>query len=219
MDNIFDIDFKLLPPELQLKLWILALDADTSKVNLAYKPGQFRTNLTYNYGGNIEASIAIRQFSGTVKVNPGNGAFDLGLVYRGFRFNSATNIAAGSTGVNVGFKKWSIGSSANFAKSAFGLTLNYGAELLPFPADLADTFGKAANGLQNTLGSLGAAPTNPLAWYKMRSNDIDTITSAIDTGKKLMAPKNKGPSFGGNVRLNYAPQTGLVIYCAVQAIF
>ena len=44
----FDIDFKLLPPELQLQLWILALDADTSKVALAYMPGKFRTSLSYN---------------------------------------------------------------------------------------------------------------------------------------------------------------------------
>lgn len=218
MDDVFDVDFKILPPELQLKLWILALDADTSKVNLAYKRGQFRSSLAYNYGGNIEASIGIRQTQGVLKVNPGNGAFDLGLVYRGFRFNTNANIAQSSTGVSVGFNKWSLGSSANFAKSTFGFNVNYGAELLPFPSELADTFGKAAAGLKTTVGSLGGVTSNPLAWYKMRSNDFDTITSAIDTGKKLMKPK-PGASFGGGIRLNYAPQTGLVIYCAVQAIF
>jgi HD domain len=34
MGKAFDIDFKLLPP----KLWVLALDANTSKVNIAYRP-------------------------------------------------------------------------------------------------------------------------------------------------------------------------------------
>lgn len=218
MDS-FDIDFKLLPPALQLKLWILALDADTSKVNLAFRPGQFRTSLAYNYGGNIEASIGIRQTTGTFKLNPGTGAFDLGLVYRGFRFNSATDIAQGSQGVSVGFKEWSLAASANFTKPAVGLSLNYGTALLPFPAELADTFGKAAAGLNNTLGSLGDAPTNPLAWYRLRSNDIDTIKAAVDAGKKLIPPKTPGPQFGAGVRLNCSPQTGLVIHLGAQMLF
>lgn len=219
MDNFFDIDFKLLPPALQLKLWILSLDADTSKVNLAYKPGQFRTNLAYNYGGNIEASIGIRNYTGTLKINPGNGAFDLGLVYRGFRFNSATNIAESTTGVTVGLNKWRFGVKANVAKPALSLSLNYGAELLPFPAELGETFGKAAASLQTTLGTVGAAPNNPLAWYRMRSDDIDTITKAVDAGKKIHSAKNTAPDFGAGIRLNHSAQTGLVIYLGVQVIF
>ena len=57
----FDVDFSALPPELQVKLWVLSLDADTSRVNLAYRPGSFRTSLAYNYGGNIEASFGMRR--------------------------------------------------------------------------------------------------------------------------------------------------------------
>ena len=57
MGQDFDIDFKLLPPKLQMQLWVLALDADTSKVNLAYSPGNFRTGLAYKYGGNAEAFL------------------------------------------------------------------------------------------------------------------------------------------------------------------
>jgi hypothetical protein len=56
MGNEFDIAFKLLPPQLQMQLWVLALDANTSKVNLAYRSGSFLTSLAYNYGGTVEAS-------------------------------------------------------------------------------------------------------------------------------------------------------------------
>src|SRR4051794_4028095 len=69
----FDIDFKLLPPKLQMQLWVLALDANTSKVNLAYRSGSFVTGLAYNYGGNVEASLGFRRVSTTVGVNPANG--------------------------------------------------------------------------------------------------------------------------------------------------
>jgi len=52
--DFFDIKYSLLPPDLQMKLWVLSLDANTSRVNLVYSPGTFRTSLAYNYGGNLE---------------------------------------------------------------------------------------------------------------------------------------------------------------------
>lgn len=45
MGDGFDISFTKLPPDLQMKLWVLALDANTSKVSIAYKPGAFTTSL------------------------------------------------------------------------------------------------------------------------------------------------------------------------------
>ncbi|MCC9002363.1 MAG: hypothetical protein LM549_07045, partial [Candidatus Competibacter sp.] len=127
MGDKFDVDFKLLPPKLQMQLWVLALDANTSKVNLAYRSGSFRTGLAYHYGGNVEASLGIRRFSATVGVNPTNGDVDLGLVFRGFRF----------------------GASASAVRASAGIGIGYGASLLPFPAELSSTFGSAAVGLQS----------------------------------------------------------------------
>ena len=63
----FTIDFKLLPPKLQAQLWVLALDANTSTVNLAYRSGSFRTSLAYNYGGNAEASVSVRRVPASTK--------------------------------------------------------------------------------------------------------------------------------------------------------
>ena len=45
-DTNFDVKFSALPPELQMKLWVLGLDANTSKVCIAYRPGAFTTSLT-----------------------------------------------------------------------------------------------------------------------------------------------------------------------------
>ncbi len=178
MPEPFDIDFKFLPPELQIKLWLLALDADTSKVNLAFKEGAFTTSLAYNYGGNIEASVAIRRFTSTVSVDPSHGAVDLGLAYRGFKF-SASAAPSGNYGVGIG----------------------YGAKLLPFPDDMSKTFTSGAAGLQTMAGSLGSGFSNPLDWYNLHSNDVKTITSAVSLGQDIAKQKSGLDSFGASFRL------------------
>jgi len=196
-DNSFDISFKALPPDLQMKLWVLALDANTSKVAIAYKSGAFTSSLTYNYGGNIEAAVSLRRgFSTTVGVNPASGQVELGMVYQGFNF----------------------GSYANFTQKAAGLNLSYGAKLLPFPSELSSVFDSAANGLQSMSRDIGAAPNNPLAWYKMHSDDVSTITRAVSTGQTI-ANAGTGDNFGVGLRLNYNQQTGFTIYGGAQLKF
>jgi hypothetical protein len=197
MENEFDIDFKLLPPQLQVQLWVLALDANTSKVNLAYKFGAFRTSLAYNYGGNVEASLSVRQFSTTVGANPANGGVDLGLTFRGFRFGASANITQGSTGVSIG----------------------YGSSLLPFPLEMSNTFNLAAAGFQNITADIRSAPNNPLAWYGLHSNDVTAITKAVSLGQSIAKQGGQENRFGVGLRLNYTPQIGLVIYGGAQLIF
>jgi hypothetical protein len=197
MGDDFNIGFKLLPPDLQMKLWVLALDANTSKVNIAYRPGSFVTSLAYNYGGNVDASLSIRAFSATLGVNPSNGNLDLGLVYRGFNF----------------------GTSANFTQKSAGLSLGYGAKLLPFPSELSSIFNSAAGGLQSMASDISAAPNNPLAWYKLHSNDAAAIGKAVSTGQQISKQGDSSDRFGAGLRLNYNQQTGLTIYGGVQLRF
>lgn len=199
MGDSFDISFKALPPELQVKLWVLALDANTSKVNLAYKPGAFTTSLGYNYGGNVEASLSMRRdFSATLGVNPTNGNVDLGMVFRGFNF----------------------GTTASYTQKSVGMTLGYGTKLLPFPSELAGVFDSAAGGLQNMTRDISAAPNNPLAWYKLHSDDVATISKAVTTGQQISKMGNSfTDSFGAGMRLNYDKQNGFTIYGGVQFKF
>jgi hypothetical protein len=197
MGDEFDIHFKLLPPKLQMQLWVLALDAVTSKVNLAYRSGSFVTGLAYNYGGNAEASLGVRRFSTTLGVNPANGNVDLGLVYRGFNFKASASVTSPSAGVSIG----------------------YGASLLPFPWELHTTFNSAAGGLQSMATDISAAPNNPLAWFKLHSNDVTAIGAAINAGQQISKLGEKSNRFGVGLRLNHTPQTGLTIYGGAQLMF
>jgi len=129
MPEKFTAKFKLLPPDLQLTLWKLALDASVSDVRLIYQHGAFKTYLAYNYGGNLEAALPVAlpigQLDVTAGVNPGNGDVSAGLAFRGFDFKT----------------------TANFTKGSFNFKLGYAAKLLPFPAELTSTFNSAGSGL------------------------------------------------------------------------
>jgi hypothetical protein len=195
-DKNFDIKFVALPPDLQVKLWVLGLDANTSKVNIGYRAGAFTTNLTYNYGGNVEAAVSIRRFSTTLGVNPSSGQVDLGMVYRGFNF----------------------GTSANFTQKSGSLNFGYGASLLPFPTELSSVFYSGAGGLQNMASDISAAPNNPLAWYKLHSDDVTAVTRAVSAGQQI-ANSRSSDRFGAGLRLNYAQQAGLTVYGGVQLRF
>lgn len=191
MSDNFDIDFSALPPELRLKLWVLALDADTGKVNLAYKKGAFKTALSYSYGGAISASAGIRRFNGRIGISPVNGDVDLGLVFKGYRFGANVSPSKGSGGASFG----------------------YGAALLPFPAELEDVFGKGGAAATRLAPSIPSAVDNPLAWYGLRSNDVSAISKAINAGRKIYkAGAPGGKRFGAGLRLNYDKTMGLTIY-------
>jgi hypothetical protein len=192
----FDIKFTALPPKLVVQLWTLALDADTSHVNLAYRPGAFTTGLSYNYGGGLSANFAIRRFSSTLGYNPSNSSLDLGLVYRGFRFNVTEGFRQQSTGVSLG----------------------YGAPLLPFPAELDSSF-RQANASFLSMARDAGSLSNPLAFYNLHSNDVTAIGNAIKTGQSIYDSSKSQDRFGFNLRLSYNPQTSLTIYGAVGLLF
>ena len=197
MSDGFDIDFKLLPPKLQMQLWVLALDADTGKVNIAYRTGTFQTSLAYNYGGNLEASLALPRLTATMGVNPANGDVNLGVAFRGFKF----------------------GTTASFAKPSAGLSLSYGAGLLPLPLELADTFRLAGGAAGTMAADIAAAPNNPLAWYQTHSNDVSAITKAVGLGQQIDKFGQDKSRFGAALRLNYGSETGLMIYGGAQLRF
>jgi hypothetical protein len=196
MPKDFDIDFTALPPKLQMQLWVLALDANTSKVNLAYRLGGFRTNLTYNYGGNLEASLGVRRFMTKLSVDPATGSPTFGLAFRGFDF----------------------GASAGVSPKGVSLGLTYGSKLLPFPSELSDTFNSGAYGLQTMAGDIQAAPNNPLQWFKLHSDDIGAITKAAKAGQAI-AEHGESKRVGAGLRLSYSGTTGFMIYGGAQLRF
>ena len=199
MGDRFDIKYTLLPPDLQMRLWVLALDANTSKVNLAYNPGVLRSSLGYDYGGSVRASLGIRRYSLNLAFDPSTKDLNLGvgLVFRGFDFESSTDLSHRSV----------------------GLTLSYGRKLLPYPDELSQTFNSASSGLFSMASDIRAAPNNPLAWYKLHSNDVTAISKAVDVGRQIADQRSSSDRFGFGLRLNYSPTTGFLIYGGVGYFF
>ena len=196
-EGSFDIDFKVLPPELQVKLWLLSLDADTSKVNLAFNPGKYVMNIGYSYEGNVESSFMVRRFTAKLGVNPSSGDVDLGLVFKGFKFSASSSWSAPKLGIGI----------------------SYGSGLLPFPAQLGSTFTSAAGGLSNVGGDLGSLSGNPLDWYKLHSDDIDSISKAVELGQQIAKSGSDKNRIGVGLRLNYSGESGLTIYGGAQLRF
>jgi hypothetical protein len=198
----FDVKFKLLPPDLIMRLWVLALDADTSRVAVAWSPGPggFTTNLKYNYGGALDAAVSVRRAQVSLGFNPTNPdhPIDLGLVYKGFRFTSGVDVPKRSVSVKLGF----------------------GRELLPFPDQLSSVFDAANGGLFSMAGSISQAPSNPLQWFQMHSNDVNAISKAVSTVQKIGGEANSssGP-IGADLRLSFTPQAGFTIYGTVGISF
>ena len=199
MGDKFDIKYSLLPPKLQMQLWVLALDANTSSVNLAYSPAAFKTNLEYEYGGNLKATLGIRRYSLSLGVDPANGDTNLrlGMVYRGFDFSASTDIS----------------------KRSVGLGVTYGRKLLPFPDELSTVFNSANGGLLSMAGDIDAAPNNPLAWYKLHSNDVGAITKAVGVGRQIADQGKSSDRYGFGLRLNYNPQSRLTVYWGMAVYF
>ena len=78
MSDPFDIDFKLLPPKLQMQLWVLALDANTSQVSPGLSLWQLSHQSGLQLGGNLEASLGLRRFTAKVENQPHQRDIDLG---------------------------------------------------------------------------------------------------------------------------------------------
>jgi hypothetical protein len=194
----FNVKFNFFPPDLQAKLWLLGLDANTSKVNIAYSPGSFVTSLAYSYGGNAQACLGIQRFTTTIGVDPASGDVDLSLVYRGFKFGSSASATQKSACVDMD----------DFAN-----------RLLPFPRELSSIFGSAAGGLQSMAGDISSAPNNPLAWYRLHSNDFTTIHRAYETAKQIQKFGTDPNRFSIGLYLKHSPQSGLTVYGGAQLRF
>lgn len=193
----FDIDYSLLPPSLQLRLWVLSLDANTSRVRLSRDFGSISAGLNYNYGGALSADISGGGFRGSLGVDPSTADLSLGGSYGGFR--------ASATG--------------NIGQRSFGLNLGYGSRLLPFPTELSSIFNSGAESLANVAGNISSAPNDPLAWYGLHSDDISTITRAVKTGMRIHDQQTGTQNFGAGLRLSYSPVSGFMIYGGVQLLF
>lgn len=205
----FDIDFTLLPPKLQMKLWVLALDADTSSVNLAYQINRFTTSLKYNYSGKLEAGLGIRRFSTSFGINPGSLDLSLGVIYRGYNFGATGNPRVGSLGTSFKVKGYQISFTGNPNQRSFGGGFSYGVPLLPFPTEMGNTFTAAVTQAQQTLIN---PPRTPMELFGVVSEDAKVYMEAAKLGQQIHKMGAKPSQFGTGINLNFSHTTGFTIY-------
>jgi hypothetical protein len=188
---------KQLAPDLQMKVGLLALDANTRRVNLAYSPGSFTTNLAFNYNGNAQAELSIRHFSMRIEVNTATGNFnsvDLGFVYRGVNF----------------------GASADPTQKTADIGISYGNGLFSFPPELSSGLKSANGGFQSMAREFHSTPNNQLAYYGIYSNDAGSIRRAIRVARQISTDGKNSSRIGAGLRLHYSEQTGLMIYAGIR---
>ncbi len=66
---------------------------------------------------------------------------------------------------------------------------------------------------------INAAPNNPLAWYKLHSDDASAIGKAISTGQQIDKFGKSPDRFGVGLRLNYNQPSGLTIWGGFEMKF
>ena len=176
--------FKLMPPQLQLPIGPLDLQANTSSTQLGYTNGGFNANLGYNYGDDIFAGMSYGDFSGRLGVDPSSGAFSLGGAYDQFQ----------------------LGANAN-RSGEFGLNLHYGAPLLNFDA-LERTMREGGTGAGNALMALPGGLSDPFGYAGAQGDNIKAAAGAFGTARDL-AKRPAGPSFGLDASLTHRPASGM----------
>jgi hypothetical protein len=204
----FDIDFEFLPPRLQLAFSVGMLDADTSRVMTTFTFDDFRTSLTYNYGGSIDLGFRYQLFSSTLGFNPSSEALSLSLGMPWLSLSGGYNLAdeSGTLGFRGRAGDFRYGGNFNLGTGAAGLNFGFGSELLPNFLDMTGTFNRAGSAAFPLLGSAGGIMNDPEAWYEAQQQQIEAISDGIGLLNKIREHPQTGIRFGGGVRLSYDPE-------------
>ncbi len=191
----FSFDFHALPPQLQLRLGGLMLQANTSGTEFQFASSLVKYRLGYSYGSDLYLSSQSGGYGSRLGFNPSTSSLSLGLTQDKFRFNASVNPTTGAAGFGVG----------------------YGAPLLPMPgAALNKSVYGGAAGLSGMAGGLGGG-FDPINFYKTQHDNIDSVMSAVKTLQPLADPKNA--QFGAGLNFTYNPDTGVMFYAGLQWFF
>jgi hypothetical protein len=69
------------------------------------------------------------------------------------------------------------------------------------------------------VGDISAAPNDPLAWYKLHSDDANALSKAISVGQDIAKSGPSTDKVGFGLRLNFNQQSGFTIYGGAQLKF
>lgn len=183
-----DIDFNLLMPELQLRIFHFLLEADTSKVHLDYQTRNFMAGLSYQYGDALSLNMRFRDFKTKLGWTPGDNKFALGLNH-------------GAFGLNFSTQPWN---------QQVGLGLTYGLQL-PSLDQMNSTFAAGGNSAMGMAMGISGAFNDPFAYYQQHKDDIENISKTADMLKKITKAGESKIRLGGGLSVSYDPETRLLI--------
>ena len=183
-----DIDFNLLMPELQLRIFHFLLEADTSKVHLDYQTRNFMAGLSYQYGDALSLNVRFRDFKTKLGWTPGDNKFALGLNH-------------GAFGLDFSTQPWN---------QKIGLGLTYGLQL-PSLDQMNSTFTAGGNSAMGMAMGISGAFNDPFAYYQQHKDDIENISKTADMLKKITKAGESKIRLGGGLSVSYDPETRLLI--------
>jgi hypothetical protein len=192
-----EIDYKLLPPNIQLRLFHFLLAADTSTLHLDYTAKSFMTGLSYSYGDQLSLNMKFNDFSARLGWKPGENSFGLGMKYGNF----------------------SGALSATPGQSKYGFNLHYGAKLLPFQDEMTRTFMAGGTAAGSLVGGLPGAFNDPFAYYQAHKTDIEDISKTAGLIKDITKAGESRIRFGAGLTLSYDPVSKLIVTGKIGFLF
>jgi hypothetical protein len=191
----FSFDFHLLPPQIQLRLGGLMLQANTSGTEFQFASSLVKYRLGYAYGSDLYLGSQSGSYNSRLGFNPSTSSLSLGLSQDQFRFNASVNPTSRTVGFGLG----------------------YGAPLLPMPGDaLNKQVNPGGAAAPNILGGLGGG-FDPINFYKSQKDNIGSVMSAVKAVQPLADSKNA--QFGAGLNFTYNPETGVMVYGGLQWFF
>jgi len=192
-------DYNLIPPSLSYRNGAFGMSVDTSATQLSYFSDEGRTNMGYQYGGDIFYGANLGGFRSRFGINPQSGVGSLSL--------------GGSHG---GFNHGLRGNTAG----SLGLSLGYGAPLLPMPHILGQQAGAAWQGAGSVLGAAPDFASDPIAAYRENSEAVGDIGQFGGSLGQIYGQQNAGGlPFGAGLSVSYNPEQRWVLGAGVQGSF
>jgi|GEM_PF-6486279 len=184
------VPYKKLELGIQAKIWFLAMDANTSGVNVEFSKvigdTLVKASVGYKYAGAFSAGVAIDR-----------GPFK---AVQGFRFGANADAVARSfrVGVYGGAK-----------------LVPYAADLDPVFRTGVTSFEHVLRTAPASVIDMG----DPRLLYKTYANDGAAIANAINNANQVANAKSEKKTVGAGVTFNWGPTTGIVIRADVVIWF
>ena len=189
VDEKPEIDFKILPPEFQLKINHLLFFANTSQVKLDSNTTNLKTSLAYKYGGELSFGMGMNGYSGKAGWVPGENQLRLGFAKGDF---------------NTQF-------SATPERSKYGIGIHYGDSLLPTQENMSRNFQKGGTAAGDLIRGTPGAMADPLTFYRDHKADIGDVSNSVDIIKKITESGKKKIQFGADLSVTYDPVNKVVV--------